>query len=90
MTRYAKYECLKVEVEAKVATVTLNRPEARNAINQKLIRELRSIWDDLADDQAVKRNMVPDRVQDDRVCQARSKGPDEFCKRNHAAPFSAN
>lgn len=53
MTRYAKYECLKVEVEAKVATVTLNRPEARNAINQKLIRELRSIWDDLADDHAV-------------------------------------
>src|SRR3984957_11625430 len=53
MTRYAKYECLKVEIEAKVATVTLNRPQARNAINQKLIRELRSIWDDLADDHAV-------------------------------------
>src|ERR1700743_4011615 len=53
MTRYAKYECLKVEVEAKVATVTLNRPQARNAINQRLIRELRSIWDDLADDHAV-------------------------------------
>src|ERR1700749_2208113 len=48
MTRYTKYECLKVEVEAKVATVTLNRPQARNAINQRLIRELRSIWDDLA------------------------------------------
>jgi len=36
-----------------VATVTLNRPQARNAINQKLIRELRTIWDDLADDHAV-------------------------------------
>src|SRR5260370_35238373 len=53
MARYAKYECLKVEVSDKVATVTLNRPEVRNAINQKLIRELRTIWDDLADDHAV-------------------------------------
>ena len=48
VSRYAKYECLKVEVADKVATVTLNRPQARNAINQKLIRELRTIWDDLA------------------------------------------
>lgn len=53
MSDYTKYECLKVEVADKVATVTLNRPQARNAINQKLIRELRTIWDDLADDHAV-------------------------------------
>ncbi len=53
MSRYDKYECLKVDVSEKIAIVTLNRPEARNAINQKLIRELRSIWDDLADDHAV-------------------------------------
>src|SRR5450830_834927 len=39
VSRYAKYECLKVEVADKVATVMLNRPQARNAINQKLIRE---------------------------------------------------
>src|SRR6201995_1628669 len=52
-TRYTKYECLTVDVADKVATVTLNRPQARNAINQKLIRELRTIWDDLADDHAV-------------------------------------
>src|SRR5258708_14850347 len=53
VSRYANYECLKIEVAEKVATVILNRPQARNAINQKLIRELRSIWDDLADDHAV-------------------------------------
>jgi enoyl-CoA hydratase/carnithine racemase len=53
VSQYARYECLKVEVADKVATVTLNRPQARNAINQKLIRELRTIWDDLADDHAV-------------------------------------
>src|SRR5262249_33256231 len=51
--RYANYECLKVEVADKVATVSLNRTQARNAINQKLIRELRTIWDDLGDDHAV-------------------------------------
>jgi 1,4-dihydroxy-2-naphthoyl-CoA synthase len=50
MSRYENYHDLKIEVAAKVATVTLNRPEARNAINQRLIRELRTIWDDLADD----------------------------------------
>ena len=53
MSRYAQYHDLKIEVANKVATVTLNRPEARNAINQRLIRELRSIWDDLGDDPAV-------------------------------------
>jgi len=50
MSRYADYHDLKIEVANKVATVTLNRPEARNAINQRLIRELRRIWDDLGDD----------------------------------------
>jgi enoyl-CoA hydratase/carnithine racemase len=53
MSRYASYKDLKIEVADKVATVTINRPEARNAINQRLIREFRSIWDDLADDPAV-------------------------------------
>ncbi len=53
MSPYADYEHLKIEVADKVATVTFNRPEARNAINQRFIRELRTIWDDLADDKSV-------------------------------------
>lgn len=53
MSRYEKYHDLKIEVANKVATVTLNRPEARNAINQRMIRELRTIWDDLGDDMDV-------------------------------------
>jgi enoyl-CoA hydratase len=53
MSTYEKYHDLKISVQNKVATVTLSRPEARNAINQRLIREMRSIWDDLADDPAV-------------------------------------
>jgi enoyl-CoA hydratase/carnithine racemase len=53
MQRYATYEHIRVEVADKVAVVTLNRPDARNAINQRFIHELRTIWDDLADDKAV-------------------------------------
>ncbi len=53
MSRYERYKDLRIEVVDQVATVTLNRPEARNAINQRLIRELRTIWDDLADDPKV-------------------------------------
>jgi enoyl-CoA hydratase/carnithine racemase len=53
MSRYADYQHLTVEVARKVATVTLSRPEARNAINQRFIHELRTIWDDLADDKDV-------------------------------------
>jgi enoyl-CoA hydratase/carnithine racemase len=34
------YETLLVEIAGGVATVTLNRPEARNALNRTLIREL--------------------------------------------------
>jgi enoyl-CoA hydratase len=53
MSRYSEYRHLKIDVKDKVATVTLNRPEARNAINQRFIHELRTIWDDLADDHGV-------------------------------------
>jgi enoyl-CoA hydratase len=53
MSRYHDYQHLKIEVKDKLATVTLNRPEARNAINQRFIHELRSIWNDLADDKDV-------------------------------------
>ena len=53
MNRYEHYHDLRIEVADKVATVTIDRPDARNAINQRLIRELRTIWDDLADDMAV-------------------------------------
>ena len=50
MSDYSSYEHLLIEVENKVATVTLNRPAWRNAMNRKLIHELRTIWTDLADD----------------------------------------
>ena len=53
MSRYASYEHLLIEVADKVATVTLNRPAERNAMNRTLIHELRGIWTDLSDDPEV-------------------------------------
>jgi enoyl-CoA hydratase len=50
---YDDYECLLVEREDRLATVTLNRPEHRNAINHQLHTELARIWLDLAEDDEV-------------------------------------
>ena len=40
----AELETLKVTHDDGVATVTLARPEVRNAINQKMQDELRELW----------------------------------------------
>ncbi len=53
MIDYRKYRCIKVEKENKLATVTLNRPEALNAVNSELHDELEHIWLDLANDEEV-------------------------------------
>lgn len=53
MSDYRDYQCLKVEKSNSVATVTLDRPEARNAINPVLKRELERIWLELAEDEEV-------------------------------------
>ena len=41
------------EKKDKIATITLNRPEAMNAINRELARELYSAWYDFAGDPAM-------------------------------------
>lgn len=50
---YDHYEFLSVSTANRVATVTLNRPEALNAVNSGLHRELARIFDDLTDDNDV-------------------------------------
>jgi enoyl-CoA hydratase len=50
---YSAYEFLKVEVSNRVATVTINRPEVRNAVNAALHHEFEQIWIDLAEDREV-------------------------------------
>lgn len=61
------YETLLVEVADGVGTVTLNRPEARNALNPTVVRELAEALDRM------------DRDPDARVVVLRGAGERAFC-----------
>ncbi|MBA3054729.1 MAG: enoyl-CoA hydratase [Sphingomonadales bacterium] len=50
---YSGYKHILVEVENRVATVTLNRPEVRNAATLEVHTELEDIWLKIARDEAV-------------------------------------
>src|SRR5512135_2609193 len=50
---YSDYEFLKVEVAERVATVTINRPDSLNAVNNVVHHELEQIWIDLRTDREV-------------------------------------
>ena len=50
---YSEYEYLKIEVADRVATVTINRPDQRNAVHAALHHEFEQIWLDLAQDRDV-------------------------------------
>src|SRR6202047_771576 len=50
---YSEYEFLKVEVADRVATITINRPEALNAVNNVVHHELEQIWLDVRADHDV-------------------------------------
>jgi enoyl-CoA hydratase len=50
---YTRYEHLRVAIADNIATVTLDRPDRLNAINDQLHRELRDIWIDLGGDDDV-------------------------------------
>jgi enoyl-CoA hydratase/carnithine racemase len=51
---YSQYQSLVVEVAEGIATVTLNRPDSRNAIDTPLHRELEAIWPVLEEDDKVQ------------------------------------
>jgi methylglutaconyl-CoA hydratase len=48
------YQTLEISVAAKVATVTLNRPDVRNAFNEAAIAELALAFDELGRDETVR------------------------------------
>src|SRR5262245_59509855 len=51
----AAYETIDVQVDSRgIARLTLNRPEARNAMSQQMIQELRAAARELAADAAVR------------------------------------
>jgi methylglutaconyl-CoA hydratase len=49
-----KYELIKVEPHNGIVQVTLNRPEVRNAFNSQMVVELRSVFQELGQDQNVR------------------------------------
>ena len=57
-------ETVLVEVDAGVATVTLNRPEKRNAINTQMDRELHDALFALDADEGVRAIVVTGRQPD--------------------------
>ena len=48
------YKSLLVDIEQHIATVTLNRPEIRNAFNDEMIAELTEIFTTLGADDNVR------------------------------------
>jgi enoyl-CoA hydratase len=50
---YSQYQHLTIEVDDNIATITLNRPERLNAINDQMHRELRDVWIDMGRDDRV-------------------------------------
>nr|WP_257101705.1 enoyl-CoA hydratase/isomerase family protein [Streptomyces sp. alain-838] len=49
---YSRYEMLQVTREDRIVTVTINRPQVRNALNGALHEELGEIFGDLNRDDA--------------------------------------
>jgi enoyl-CoA hydratase len=47
---YSAYKLLKISVDDKIAVVSVNRPDTRNAVNMELHGELEDIWNDFAQD----------------------------------------
>ena len=49
-----EYQTLSIAIADKVATVTLNRPELRNAFNEQAIAELALAFDELGRNELVR------------------------------------
>jgi enoyl-CoA hydratase/carnithine racemase len=53
MPDYSRYHTLKIDCADQVATVTLNRPEALNAVNEQMHTELETLFAEVAYDDAI-------------------------------------
>ena len=53
-----EYTSIKLDKKNRVATIRLNRPDALNALNPELLRELSSALTDVAADESIKALVV--------------------------------
>lgn len=51
---HSSYETIQVEIKSSIATICLNRPQVRNAINAAMAGELKHAFDRLSENEAVK------------------------------------
>jgi len=54
MTDYSSYQFIDVTTDDGVATITLNRPERRNAAHDPMHRELETIFTDVGEDDSIR------------------------------------
>ena len=54
MKDYSSYQYLKVDFKDRIATITLNRPERRNAAHDPMHRELETIFSDVGSEDEVR------------------------------------
>lgn len=54
MTNYNSYQFIDVSIDDGLATVTLNRPELRNAAHDPMHRELETIFTDVGEDDSIR------------------------------------
>jgi enoyl-CoA hydratase len=54
MSDYDKYETIKIEVSEGVATCTLNRPDALNAVTRQMHKELELLFGEIGEDRDVR------------------------------------
>ena len=48
------YDYVKYEKKSNIAYVTINRPEALNALNQSVLTDIKSVFEDMKNDSEVK------------------------------------
>ncbi len=54
MTDYSSYQFIQVTTDDGIATITLNRPERRNAAHDPMHRELETIFTDVGEDDSIR------------------------------------
>lgn len=55
---FSMYSCLLVQIENKICTITVNRPDKLNALNKTVIEELSSAMDEVINNSAIRSAVI--------------------------------